>query len=145
MCAYIHYFWSPTCCVLALNPSFIPPPRAELAGSCNDYFSGHGSYQADTPAVSSHSVKLMSCKNSINAPPQCSFSLYFLLIFSLLLTLSASHSTQSFSPLFPLLSFAFLFLFNCCLRFFFLDSSSSLLSVLPHARPQLSAVSAGML
>lgn len=29
------------------------------------------------PQQSSYSVKLMSCKNSTNAPPQCSFSLYF--------------------------------------------------------------------
>lgn len=127
MWAYIHHFWSPAYCILALNsPS--PSPRAELAGRCDDYLSVRSSYLTDTPAVSPHSVKLMSCKNSINAPPQCSFLLYFLLIFSLLFT----SISLSFNPIFltspPLLSFSFLWLSNCCLRFFFLDSSSSLLS-----------------
>lgn len=54
---------------LCLESLFPPFPSAALAGRFNDYFSIH----ASTPAESPHSVKLMSCKNSISSPPQCSF------------------------------------------------------------------------
>lgn len=110
---YIHYFSSPTyyMLVFALSPSFAPQPRAEVAGICDDYFSAHGSYLPDTRAVSPLSVKLMSCKNSINALPQCSFSLYFPLILSLLFI----SISLPFNPIFltSLLYFSFLLLSNC--------------------------------
>lgn len=56
----------------ALNLSFLP--FKGWSSRSNDYFSTHGLYLPYIPVMSPHSLKLMSCKNSINMPPQCSFS-----------------------------------------------------------------------
>lgn len=78
-----------------------------------------------------HSVKLMSCKNSINAPPQCSpLSILTNILWSLFH--SPSHWTQYFSPHSPLRSFSFLPRSNCSFWLFFWEFLPSAPSVSSH-------------
>lgn len=57
-------------CLKSLFPPFL---SAALADRLIDLLFSPWLVPDSTPADSPHSVKLMSCKNSINAPPQCSF------------------------------------------------------------------------